>query len=491
MVSRNGSARSAALALVAAVALMLLMATGAAANAQSNNIALVPGPAGQAGNGGDLPTSNFPNGYAPSFTNVAIADIDDGTIANPLDGFDTVVLAQVCDIGTHLSDSDFKSRIEGFVQNGGKLLVWDSECQGTDYSNFVFPFTTDNPGPGGAGGQLTDLEDNSLGSTNASSPFFIDYGLITSETDAVADANVFTSFDQHFCADLQSTNADSTVGPMQVYAPFGSGLIIYEGLDYDALSDGQGFDGGSGSGTQNLGRIWLFNLLQGWNPQPASLPCSRKVFGLTLSPKTSEGVTGTDHTVTAHLATNSAPEPNSPVTFTVTDGPNKGVGGTVNTDSNGNASFTYRGNGPAGTDTIQASGTLQSSPPPSNTVEVTQASGETVTVTDTATRTWTAAAVVPAAQACQDVRKFKFLLHHGPRSKVVKAKVFVDGKAVKTRKGSNLKSITISVLPQQNWTVRIVSTHSNGSQLISTRHYKQCTKTKPKTKAKKARRAHK
>jgi hypothetical protein len=475
MVSRNRSGPSraalAALAVVAALALMAVMAAGASANSQSNNIALVPSPNGEEPHGGALPTSGFPDGYSPSFTNVTSAQIEDGSSPDPLAGFDTVVLAQVCNIDVHLSDPDFKSRIEGFVQNGGKLLIWDSECTATNYSNFIFPFTTDNAGPGGSGGALSDQEDNTLGSPNSGSPFFVDYQKIVDETDAVADSNVFTSFDQHYCADMQATNANAATGPVQVYASFGAGLIIYNGLDYDEI--GSTFDS-SGGGSENFARIWLFNLLEPWNPQPASLPCSRKVFGITLTPKSSTGGAGGDHTVTANLAKNSNPEPNSPITFTVIDGPNKGASGIVNTDGNGNASFTYHDAGGPGTDTIEARGTLQTEPPPPppelDSAIRGAASGETVTVTDTATRTWTAPPVLaPAAQGCRDLRKFKFKLHHGPRSKVVKAKVSVNGKVVKTRKGRNLKTVTISVLPQAKWTVRIVSTHSNGSKLVSTR----------------------
>jgi hypothetical protein len=306
---------------------------------------------------------------------------------------------------------------------------------------------------------------------------------------------VFTSFDQHYCADNQATNTNGTVGPVQVYASLGNGLIIYNGLDYDALSDGQGFDGTSTSGTQHFGRIWLFNLLQGWNPQPASLPCGRKVFGLVLAPKTATSQVGTDHTVTATLSKNGAPETGSPIAFTVTDGPNRGVTGTVNSDAEGKASFTYRGAGGPGTDTIEARGTLNTTPPPSTvlskkSVRAAQAAGSTV-VTDTATKVWTAAPITPPAQGCKDVRKFKFLLHHGPRSVVVKAKVYVNGKAVKTVTGRNLTSVSINVLPQQDWTVKIVSTHSNGSKLISVRHYQQCTKTKPKTTAHKKKKKNK
>ena len=473
--------RKALLVALALCSLFLLAATGASANDKSVNVAIAPNPDGEGLNGGTLPTSNFPNGYNPSFTNVSLADIADGTIANPLTPFDTLVLAQVCSISTQLADPDFKSRVESFVSNGGKLLIWDSECTGTDYSNFVFPFTTDNPGAGGASGTFTDVEDNSLGSASTSSPFFIDYGLVGSDTDAAGDSNVFTSFDQHWCADLQATNSNATVGPTQVYAPFGAGLIIYDGMDYDFMEDGQTFDSGSSSGQDHLGRIWLFNLLEPWNPQPASLPCARKVFGLTLSPKSSTGAAGTTHTLTANVARNSAPEPNSTVTFTVTDGPNKGVTGTGNTDANGNATFTYTGAGGPGTDTIEASTVLQSGSSPSAPAATNGAGGSSVTVPDTATRTWVGQAIVGAPSGCVDTRKFKFKLHHGPRTKVVKVQAFVNGSLKKTRRGKNLKTLTISVLPQQSWNVRIVSTHSNGSQLISTRRYHECAKDRPKT----------
>src|SRR5690349_22567908 len=151
--------RKALLVALALCSLFLLAVASAAANDKSVNVAIVPDPEGEGENGGELPTSNFP-GYNPSFSNIPLEDVGDGTMSDPLPAFDTVVLAQVCSISTQLANPTFKSRIESFVSNGGKLLIWDSECEDTDYSNFIFPFTTDNPGAGGNTGVLSDLEDN-------------------------------------------------------------------------------------------------------------------------------------------------------------------------------------------------------------------------------------------------------------------------------------------------------------------------------------------
>src|SRR3954469_12772046 len=144
-----GRVRLGGFALLVVLALMCAAAGGAWANSESSNVAIVPTATGEAGNGGELPTSNFPGGYNPSFTTVPPEDVQDESIPDPIAGFDTVVLAQLCSIDARLTDVSFKSRIESFVANGGKLLIWDSECTGTDYSKFIFPFTTDNPGAAG------------------------------------------------------------------------------------------------------------------------------------------------------------------------------------------------------------------------------------------------------------------------------------------------------------------------------------------------------
>ena len=350
---------------------------------RSQNIALVPDAGGKFNFGGTLPTAisgqpGVPLGYSPSFTNVNPNTIATGG-GGVLSGFDTVVLVGLCDIGTYLSGgfgANFKTNIETFVTNGGKLVIYDSECTNTNYSNFVYPFTTSNPGAAGAMGTLTDVEENSLSSSVPTNNSFVNVAAVSTGTDAVGDANVFVTFNQNWCTDLRALNQLGVNGPVQTYARLGSGLIVYDGLDKDAMSNvSPSFDRTSTSGQVHLHRIWLLQLLQPFNPD--NLPCGVKVFGLSLTPKTATNPAGTSHTVNAHVTTNASPTQGVTVTFTVVAGPNTGTTGTGVTDVNGDATFTYTSNGSPGTDTIKASATLSGT------------GGVPTPVSDVATKTWT------------------------------------------------------------------------------------------------------
>ena len=78
--------------------------------------------------------------------------------------------------------------------------------------------------------------------------------------------------------------------------------------------------------------------------------------GIVLSPTGVSNPVGTQHTVTAKVSNdNGDPVQGALVTFKVISGPNAGDNGTDTTDVNGEATFTYTGNGGVGTDQIQAS----------------------------------------------------------------------------------------------------------------------------------------
>jgi beta-glucosidase len=94
-----------------------------------------------------------------------------------------------------------------------------------------------------------------------------------------------------------------------------------------------------------------------------------------------------------------------------------------------------------------------------------------------------ALARIGAGGKCVDRRKFTFTLHHGPNARVVRVKVYVNGKRKLSRKGNNIRKLTLRRLPQGTFKVRIVATQSSGSKLISTRTYRGCKKSKPKTRA--------
>ncbi|HUC82741.1 MAG TPA: CHRD domain-containing protein [Flavisolibacter sp.] len=77
--------------------------------------------------------------------------------------------------------------------------------------------------------------------------------------------------------------------------------------------------------------------------------------GILLSQTATAGNIGTQHTVKASvLNSNGQPLANRLVTFTITSGPNTGNTFSTNTNSNGEAFYTYPGSGGIGTDNIQA-----------------------------------------------------------------------------------------------------------------------------------------
>jgi len=92
-----------------------------------------------------------------------------------------------------------------------------------------------------------------------------------------------------------------------------------------------------------------------------------------------------------------------------------------------------------------------------------------------------ALARIPLGGRCVDRRKFSFRLHHAPRARVVRVRVYVNGKRKLSRRGRNIRKITLKRLPQGTFKVRIVATQSSGSKLISTRTYRGCRKSRPKT----------
>ena len=147
----------------------------------------------------------------PGFGMLDPLSLGNSGVVEPLAGYDTLVLNGVCDIGSasFLGNATFRSRIRDFVDAGGKLVIWDSECTNTDYSQFFLPFTTNNPGARGATGTLTIVEENTLSNSDPGSPSYLDVALIGSRTDAAGDANVFLTYDPNWCVDMLAVN---TVG---------------------------------------------------------------------------------------------------------------------------------------------------------------------------------------------------------------------------------------------------------------------------------------
>jgi hypothetical protein len=74
---------------------------------------------------------------------------------------------------------------------------------------------------------------------------------------------------------------------------------------------------------------------------------------IDASPDTDTNLVGTDHTVTAVVTDNGQPSSDWDVEFLVLTGPNQGDNGSDTTDVNGEAAFTYTGDGGVGQDEIE------------------------------------------------------------------------------------------------------------------------------------------
>jgi len=264
-----------------------------------------------------------------------------------------------CNVGGNLTAQQ-KADLVAFVQQGGKLIIYDSECVPQDYSWLPYPFATSNPGAQGARGTLTIVEDNVLSSANSGDSHYINAVLVATGTDAVGDMNVMVTRDPNWCLDLSGTNVQPVTGPVHTYARFGSGLMLYNGMDVDFMTTST--QPGTTTGATNLAKIWLQELQAPFNPSPqADLPCGATVIGLNLTPASALNTlpAQNSHTVTATLKDLlNNPEPGPLMTFSILSGPNFGATGTCApvsciTDANGQVSFTYASNMTQGQDLIQ------------------------------------------------------------------------------------------------------------------------------------------
>ncbi|MCK4733564.1 MAG: DUF4350 domain-containing protein [Methanophagales archaeon] len=269
---------------ISVLAVMTPMAT-AACNNGSVNVAFVPDPYGPGG--GELATSNTAfSGF--SFTDVSYASVTAATLAN----YDTVVLI-TCDPMNDLNASQ-RTDIVNWVNNGGKLIIYDSECKEDDTVDYTWlPCLAVSYSPGAWGAtkswyswvDLLIVEDNTLSSTNSSSPYYINATMIAYDTDAAGDQNVFIAEDPCWCGDMLGTNvldeygqmaSPGTTGYSHAYTRYGNGLIVYNGLDIDDMDVDS--DPTATTGEGYLAKIWLLELNQTWDNTSGidicGLPCT-------------------------------------------------------------------------------------------------------------------------------------------------------------------------------------------------------------------------
>jgi pimeloyl-ACP methyl ester carboxylesterase len=295
------------------------------------------------------------------FANLAVASTNAANLA----AFDTLVLNQVL-VGQLTPQQ--KADINAFVENGSKLIVYDSDAtSGNDYTWLVRPFTTAPacPNCGLIGGTLSIVEDDTLGSRVAASPNFVNTAEIPPSTDAIGDANVMATSDPNWFGHMRATNQRNQTGWMRAYAesPSGKGLLIYNGEDTDFI----GSSGYAASGIDWLGKMWYLELKQQWDP--SGLPGTTPIAGqIALSPLSASAVVGQRQTLNATVLDpigNLAP--GVTLLFTVT-GVNPTTG-SATSGANGIATFGYTGK-TVGRDTVVATGTLNSRALTSNNARV-------------------------------------------------------------------------------------------------------------------------
>lgn len=88
-----------------------------------------------------------------------------------------------------------------------------------------------------------------------------------------------------------------------------------------------------------------------------------------------------------------------------------------------------------------------------------------------------------AKTTCPDTRPLTFTIHHRRHNPAIRARVYVDHKLVRDKKGHNLKKVKIKRPSQTKTTpVKIVLDFRNGTRITSRRTYGMCGKTVPKYK---------
>jgi outer membrane protein OmpA-like peptidoglycan-associated protein len=166
-------------------------------------------------------------------------DVEGAGMFDPLQlsHYSVVMMNGLCDTSKFLSPQ-VALALTDWVAAGHKLMIYDADMCGKDTTNYAFlpyPFKSDNPGANGAkGDRLIEVENDQLGSLDTSDKaHFFDPAPFAAGSNQLGDANTVTSHDTHWCGHLFGTNVNHVNGFMQMYAPYGKGLIVYDGLDHD------------------------------------------------------------------------------------------------------------------------------------------------------------------------------------------------------------------------------------------------------------------
>jgi hypothetical protein len=91
-----------------------------------------------------------------------------------------------------------------------------------------------------------------------------------------------------------------------------------------------------------------------------------------------------------------------------------------------------------------------------------------------------------SAASCLKKHRFVYRIHRPHTGHIIRVTAFVDGHRVKRMHGKRIRRLKLPIpAGKTSFTVRIVTKSSRGQRTVSTRRYKLCARTRPRTRARK------
>lgn len=152
--------------------------------------------------------------------------------ASDLAGYDTVMLDGICRPADDISKGELAALFD-WVKSGHKLvLLTAGMCASADYTFLPYPMTASAIGKTATGNALTEPENDELGTADAKdTQHVLDPRDWSTSSNQIANAALVTTPAAHWCGHLFATNADNLDGFAQAYAPYGRGVIVFDGFD--------------------------------------------------------------------------------------------------------------------------------------------------------------------------------------------------------------------------------------------------------------------
>jgi len=176
---------------------------------------------------------------------------------------EAVLIRGACQL-TQLEGPAQRKLLLDYVAAGHKLIIASAGCNaGADYSWLPYPFTMNGSGPETSNGSLLQLEQSALGTDDkGDAAHFADIPTYLAHGNAADAALPVSTVDSHWCGHFFVAKTSNLNGFVTMYAPYGKGLMIYDGFSASDL------------GNLNAHHFHELELLL---PVDAALPCTQHV----------------------------------------------------------------------------------------------------------------------------------------------------------------------------------------------------------------------